>query len=76
MLSPGVEPGAPVPQTGILSIKLREQLETMYPLTHSYDAAIPHRGRDSTTIYIISHALTLRTLQVTLPKMVLGVLPL
>jgi hypothetical protein len=26
VLSPGVEPGAPVPQTGILSIKLREQV--------------------------------------------------
>jgi hypothetical protein len=25
VLSPGVEPGAPVPQTEILSIKLREQ---------------------------------------------------
>ncbi len=27
VLSPGVEPGAPVPQTGILSIKLREQIK-------------------------------------------------
>lgn len=26
VLSPGVEPGAPVPQTDILSIKLREQV--------------------------------------------------
>jgi hypothetical protein len=27
VLSPGVEPGAPVPQTEILSIKLREQVK-------------------------------------------------
>ena len=27
VLSPGVEPGAPVPQTEILSIKLRERMK-------------------------------------------------
>ena len=30
MLSPGIEPGALVPQTSILSVKLREQVETAY----------------------------------------------
>ena len=31
VLSPGVEPGAPVPQTEILSIKLREQMAKIVP---------------------------------------------